>query len=50
MKAYSIDLRQKIIDAYNSKDSFRNIAKRFSVSRSFIQKLVSRYRDTGRVS
>lgn len=50
MKAYSIDLRQKIIDAYNSKDSFRNIAKRFSVSRSFVQKLVSRYRDTGRVS
>ena len=50
MRAYSTDLRQKIIDAYNSEGSFRNIAKRFSVSRSFVQKLVGRYRDTGLVS
>jgi transposase len=50
MRAYSTDLRQKIIDAYNSEGSFRNIAKRFCVSRSFVQKLVGRYRDTGLVS
>jgi putative transposase len=50
MRAYSTDLRQKIIDAYNSEGSFRNIAKRFSVSRSFVQKLVERYQDTGLVS
>lgn len=50
MRAYSTDLRQKIIDAYNLEGSFRNIAKRFSVSRSFVQKLVGRYRDTGLVS
>lgn len=51
MKAYSIDLRQKIIDAYNKKEgSYRELAKRFSVARSFVQKLLTRYKDTGRVS
>ena len=50
MRAYATDLRQKIIDAYNSEGSFRNISQRFSVSRSFVQKLVGRYRDTGLVS
>jgi len=51
MKAYSNDLRQKIIDAYNNKEgSYRKLAQRFSVTRSFIQKLMGRYQDTGRVS
>jgi transposase len=37
MKAYSLDLRQKVIDAYNYKEgSQRQLAKRFSVSLSFI--------------
>jgi transposase len=50
MKAYSIDLRQKIIDAYNNReDSQRKLAKRFSVSLTFIQKLLKRYRNNGTV-
>ncbi len=40
MRAYSTDLRQKVIDAYeNQEGSQRNLAKRFSVSLTFIQKL-----------
>jgi transposase len=43
MKAYSLDLRQKVIDAYNRKQgSQRQLAKRFSVSLSFIQDLLKR--------
>jgi len=46
MKAYSLDLRQKVIDAYNRKEgSQRQLAKRFSVSLSFIQDLLKRYRE-----
>ena len=48
MKAYSLDLRQKIIDAYNNKEgSYRQLAKRFRVSLSFVQTLLKRYRETG---
>ena len=37
MKAYSIDLRQRIIEAYeNQEGSQRALAKRFKVSLSFI--------------
>lgn len=50
MKAYSTDLRQKVIDAYeNQEDSQRNLAKRFSVSLTFIQKLLKQYRNSGTV-
>ena len=50
MKAYSLDLRQKVIDAYNRKEgSQRQLAKRFSVSLSFIQDLLKRYRDDGTI-
>ena len=46
MKAYSVDLRKKIIDAYeNNEGSQRQIAKRFKVSLSFIQRLLKRYRE-----
>lgn len=38
MKAYSTDLRQKVMDAYdNLEGSQRELAKRFSVSLSFVQ-------------
>ncbi len=48
MKAYSQDLRQKIINAYNNKEgSYRQLAKRFGVSLSFVQTLLGRYLDTG---
>ena len=39
MKTYSIDLRQKTIEAYqNQEGSQRQLAKRFKVSLSFIKK------------
>ena len=50
MKAYSVDLRQKIIDAHNQKEgSQRQLAKRFRVSLSFIENLLKRYRTDGTV-
>lgn len=48
MRAYSLDLRKRVLAAYQKGDSTLNeIAERFSVSRSFIVKLAKRYRETG---
>ena len=48
MKAYSLDLRQKIVDVYqNESISQRQLAKRFSVTKSFVIKLLKQYRETG---
>ncbi|MBW4592880.1 MAG: hypothetical protein KME46_08140 [Brasilonema angustatum HA4187-MV1] len=45
MKTYSTELRQKIIDAYNNEEgSQRQLAKRFSVSLSFVQSVLRRFR------
>ena len=50
MKPYSTDLRQKMIDAYEQGEgSFRQIAKRFSVSLHFMWTLWRRYQRTGSV-
>ena len=50
MKAYSTDLRQKVTNAYNNREgSQRELAKRFSVSLSFIQSLLKRFRSSGTV-
>lgn len=50
MKAYSTDLRQKVINAYNNLEgSQRELAKRFSVSLSFVQSLLRRYHSSGSV-
>ena len=50
MKAYSVDLRQKIIDAHNQQEgSQRQLAKRFRVSLTFIENLLKRYRTDGTV-
>lgn len=50
MKPHSKDLRQKIIDAYmEGQGSIRQIALRFKVSRSFVQKLLKQYQQTGKV-
>ena len=50
MKAYSCDLRQKVINAHtNQEGSQRELAKRFSVSLSFVQSLLRRYRNSGTV-
>lgn len=50
MKSYSVDLRQKIIDAHNQQEgSQRQLAKRFRVSLTFIENLLKRYRTDGTV-
>lgn len=47
MKAYSLDLRQKIIDTYEHEPiSQRDLAKRFRVAPSFVTKLLKQYRET----
>lgn len=51
MKPYSLDLRQKIIDTYfEGGISQRQLAKRFRVALSFIQKLLKQYRETGSIA
>ena len=41
MKPYSLDLREKIIDAVEKGDSsITKVAQRFGVSKNFVQKLV----------
>ncbi|AOY81922.1 transposase [Moorena producens JHB] len=51
MKAYSVDLRQKIIDAYNQGNiSQRKLAQQFNVALSFVQKLLKQYRETGNIA
>jgi transposase len=48
MKAYSLDLRQKVLTAYHHQEgSIRQLAKRFTVSPRFVGELVSRFRRTG---
>lgn len=51
MKAYSIDLRQKIIEAYHSQPiSQRQLALQFGIALSFLQKLLKQYRQTGDIA
>lgn len=51
MKPYSLDFRQKIIDAYlEGGISQRQLAKRFNVAPSFIQKLLKQYRETENIA
>lgn len=50
MKAYSNDLRKKIIAAYIDREgSYRKLALKFGVSLSFVQTLINRYQDMGRI-
>src|SRR5437764_14622103 len=49
--AYSTDLRQKIVRAYDEQlGSQRAIAELFGVSRSFVEKLLARRRLTGEIA
>jgi len=51
MKPYSIDLRQKIVDTYlEGGISQRQLAARFRVTLSFIEKLLKQYRETGELA
>jgi transposase len=48
MKAYSLDLREKVLTAYHQKEgSIRQLAKRFTVSPRFVGELIARFRRTG---
>lgn len=50
MHPYSLDLRQKVIAAYeNHEGSQRQLASRFKVSLGFIQNLLNRYRTDGTI-
>ncbi|BAZ22638.1 transposase [Kalymmatonema gypsitolerans NIES-4073] len=50
MKTYLNDLRQKIINAYIKREgSYRKLAQKFGVSLSFVQTLINRYQDMGRI-
>jgi transposase len=51
MKAYSTDLRERVLAACDARDGTRDqIAKRFSVSESWIRKLLRQRRDTGSIA
>lgn len=48
MKAYSVDFREKIVNAIEKGDSsVRKVAQRFGVSKNFVQKLVTQKRTKG---
>lgn len=51
MKSYSLDLRQKIVDAYRAGGiSQRQLASNFGVALSSIQNLLKRHRETGTIA
>jgi len=51
MKPYSVDLREKVIQAYEKRThSFRQLAAMFSVSLNFVWLLVSQHKKTGSVA
>ncbi|MCA1628596.1 MAG: IS630 transposase-related protein [Acidobacteria bacterium] len=50
MKPYSQDLREKIVRALEGDNTQEEVADRFSVSLSFIEKLWRRFRTTGSCS
>ena len=46
VRAYSIDLRERVLSAVESGAPIRAVAERFGVSPSFVSKLHTRYRTT----
>jgi transposase len=51
MKPYPFEFRQKIIEVYEKESiSIRSLAQRFCVAKSFIQKLLKQYKETGDIS
>jgi len=51
LTAYSLDLRQKILSAWENKENTqRDLAKRFKVSLSFVRDLLRRYRETNEIA
>ena len=50
MKPYFLDMRQKIINTYEAGNtSIRKVAARFQVSKSTVQELLKRKRETGKL-
>jgi transposase len=50
-KAYSQDLRERVIAVYQEeKSTMKEVAKRFAVSRSWVNNLVQRQKQTGSVA
>lgn len=48
MKAYSIDLREKIVNAYErGGTSIRKVSVQFGVAKSYVQKLIELHRTQG---
>lgn len=51
MKPYSLDFRQKIMEVHHEgKTSQRQLASRFNVALSFIEKLIKQEKETGDIS
>jgi len=51
MQAYSLDLRERVVSAYeNGVETILEVAERFEVSDSFIKKLLRRKRTTGEIA
>jgi transposase len=50
MKAYSMDLRKRVVQAVDSKEgTHKEIAKTFRVSKAFLEKLLKRRRESGSI-
>jgi transposase len=51
MQAYSLDLRQRVVHAYEQgHDSIAEIAVRFGVGETFVKKMLRQHRETGDLS
>jgi transposase len=51
MKAYSLDLRQRVVSAYeDGVETIREVAEQFMVSESFIKKMLAKHRTTGDIA
>ncbi len=50
MKAFSTDLRQRVIDAYQAKQGTQQqLADRFAVSFAWVRKILAHHRNTGSI-
>jgi transposase len=50
MRAYSIDLRQRVVAAYDAREGTQEqVAARFAVSVSWVRKILRQRRDTGSI-
>jgi transposase len=51
MKAYSLDLRQRVVAAYeHSKGSLAEVAEQFNVGQTFVKKMLRQKRERGSVA